>query len=239
MQHRRDTVRIRLRFVFHVSAILLLLAAAYLIWQWRASPEWVIGADILPLVLGFLIGGVLLLVVARRAPALDGIRIAVGASWALTVVLLGAMLFMLVRGCLAVFPPVPSDDELIARFTQHRTDFERLAGLLDNESYLRIVNPDSGCLTIDRVSIDEGQDPLCDQYMRLFRTLGLHWAYVDGPPVYLTVYAEGLLPGIRKGYMYAPDPSGILGAWVDDTQIKGVGSPRFNEFDDGWFIFLW
>ena len=128
---------------------------------------------------------------------------------------------------------------LIRQYAAHSAEFNRLAEMFAVENELVVVYADSGrCSTVERQTIESGENKRCDEYVQLFRSLGVDWAYVDDTPVYLSVYSEGLLPGLRKGFVYAPAATVLNGVIQTDTKYHGRSGVIYVPLGDGWYIFL-
>lgn len=75
----------------------------------------------------------------------------------------------------------PTDEQLIANFSQHQAEFKQLAELLLAEKDISVVLPLEHQCRIDypRSGKDLG-DGNCPEYMQLFNLLGLKFAQIDG-----------------------------------------------------------
>lgn len=184
---------------------------------------------------------------SRNTPSLRSIVRVIGAA----LVVIGVKLVLIVAGgaitivlsCLVLFfvlgPHAPSDRQMINQYAEQRAEFDRLAEMFTVENELALVYPDSGrCETVERQLIEPRENEKCDEYVQLFRSLEIGWAYVDGAPVYLRVYSEGLLPGTRKGFVYAPDATALRGVIQTDTKYHGQSGVKNVPLGDDWYIFL-
>jgi hypothetical protein len=125
-------------------------------------------------------------------------------------------------------------------YNEHKTEFDRLADMfIAEKDFLLVYGIYGRCETIDRTSIPAGENEKCAEYVRLFKSLEIDWAYINRTPVYLSVYTWGLTGhGLTKGYMFAPDTSTLSGVMVKDTGTRGNQMPRYKKIDENWFIFF-
>ena len=113
--------------------------------------------------------------------SLSNVSRALGATLALSVVsiILGIALL-----CVILFfasgPQPPTDRRLLDHYTLHKTEFGQLAEMFTVEEELLLVYPDDRqCETVGRQHVEAGYSERCDEYLRLFRSLELGWAYVS------------------------------------------------------------
>jgi hypothetical protein len=125
-------------------------------------------------------------------------------------------------------------------YVQHKAEFARLAEMLAAERELLLVYPETErCETLDRRHIRTGESERCDEYLRLFASLELSWAYVDREPVRLAVYRWGLTGhGLTKGFLYTTDPAHLDGVLVENTGTYGNPMPRHSQVDENWHIYF-
>lgn len=174
--------------------------------------------------------------------SLSNVSRALGATLALSVVsiILGIALL-----CVVLFfasgPQPPTDRRLLDHYTLHKTEFSQLAEMFTVEEELLLVYPDDRqCETVGRQHVEAGYSERCDEYLRLFRSLELGWAYIDSEPVYLSAYKWGLTGGhgLRKGFVYTTDPSHLRGEIAESTETRGSPLPRHRQIDENWYIYL-
>lgn len=169
------------------------------------------------------------------------VLVKIGVKFALIV---GVGIVAIVLLCLILFigsgPRVPSDKQMLNHYAEHKSEFDRLAEMFAVEDELSLVYSGSGrCETNERQPIEPGENDKCDEYVRLFRSLEIGWAYVDGAPVRLSFYTWGLTGhGLTKGFLYATDLSGLGGIVVKNTATRGNPTPRYREIDENWYIFF-
>jgi hypothetical protein len=137
-------------------------------------------------------------------------------------------------------PHEPSDQRMLDYYTQHQTEFDRLAAMLSTENELSLVYAESAsCETVDRKPVLASESNKCNEYVHLFKALEIDWAYVDRAPVYLGVCTWGMTGhGLTKGYLFATDPSSLTGVMVDNTGTRGNQMPRYRKLDENWYIFF-
>ena len=137
-------------------------------------------------------------------------------------------------------PHPPPDRRMHSHYVQHKAEFGRLAEMLATERDLLLVYPDSGqCETLDRRHVRAGESERCDEYLRLFRSLELGWAYVGREPVRLAIYRWGLTGhGLTKGFLYTTGPALLDGVSVENTAVRGNPMPRHRQVDENWYIYF-
>ena len=156
----------------------------------------------------------------------------------LVAVLFLAGLYTPPLGHLGPFPP--PDRRMHTHYVQHEAEFARLAEMLATESDLLLVYPEDGhCETLDRRHVRAGENERCDEYLRLFTSLELSWAYIDREPVRLAIYRWGLTGySLTKGYLYTTNPALLDGASVENTAAPGNPMPRHSQVDENWYIYF-
>ena len=137
-------------------------------------------------------------------------------------------------------PQPPPDSRMRSHYAQHKAEFARLAEMLAHERELLLVYPGSGqCETVDRHHVQAGESERCDEYLRLFASLELSWAYVDREPVRLAIYRWGLTGhGLTKGFLYTTEPALLDGMLVENTGTRGNPMPRYSQVDEHWYIYF-
>ena len=106
-----------------------------------------------------------------------------------------------------------SDADLKRQFLAHRTDFEKLVTMLQEDSHLTRIAPDFTWLD-DNVAWprkDIGVSAVrWDEYRGLFRAVGAPLGLIRDPDtarVFIPIVSEGLVPtGHCKGLVYSPKP---------------------------------
>jgi hypothetical protein len=132
----------------------------------------------------------------------------------------------------------PSDQELIDNYYQHREQFNLLAQMLQNETYLLVIFPDGEgrCQTEGQKLILASEHDRCQEYVRLFDLLGLEWAYTGQEPLWMPVSFSGLsVSGSTKGYLYSTERPDEL---VDDTDAHRRLGIVFRHIEGNWYIFF-
>lgn len=143
----------------------------------------------------------------------------------------------------SLFHVHPSDEKLISNFYEHNEEFEQLAKMLISENEIEVIFPDtSKCQISNRKMINSADSLSCANYIKIFRTLGLDWAYTKlwagNENLWLTVSASGLsVSGSSKGYYYSSvgiPPSAVLSENTD----KAKGQEVFHHIKGNWYIFI-
>ncbi len=143
----------------------------------------------------------------------------------------------------SLFHVHPSDEKLISNFYEHKEEFEQLAKMLISENEIEVIYPDtSECQISNREIINSADSLSCANYIRIFQTLGLNWAYTNlwagNENLWLTVSASGLsVSGSSKGYYYSSvdiPPSTALSENTDKTK----GQEVFRHIEGNWYIFI-
>lgn len=178
-------------------------------------------------------------------------RIVVWVATLVVMVVLGGIGFVVMLLAVYLFagPQMPSDKAMLNHYEQHKTEFARLGELLYGEVELSSVTPSTGqWVTQERQVLESGDNARCDQYIDLFNKIELNEARVGGHggdsvddtyyPRAFSVYSKGMLPGISKGYVYAPDATKLFGVIQSDTKYHDQSGIRYVSLGDGWYIFL-
>jgi hypothetical protein len=134
----------------------------------------------------------------------------------------------------------PSDEQLIDNFTQHRAEFDQLAQMLIEEQELFVIFPDDPgkCQIKDQKLIKATDNSKCNDFVQLFKRLGLEWAYSGSEPLRLPVSFSGIsVSGSTKGYYYSSDPSALSSEIVSNTD-KASGQSVYRHIEGNWYIFL-
>ena len=96
----------------------------------------------------------------------------------------------------------PSDEQLIVNYNQHKAEFNQLAQMLINEKTLLIIfhKGNGTCQVENQKLINVASDEKCYEFVKLFKSLGLDWAYGGSEPLWLPVSHYGLsVSGSSKG----------------------------------------
>lgn len=143
----------------------------------------------------------------------------------------------------SLFHVHPSDEKLISNFYEHSEEFEQLAKMLILENEIEVIYPDTSTCQISNQKMINSADSLsCANYIKIFRTLGLDWAYTQlwagNENLWLTVSWSGLsVSGSTKGYYYSMvgiPPSAVLSENTD----KAKSREAFHYIEGNWYIFL-
>lgn len=138
----------------------------------------------------------------------------------------------------AARPRPPTDEQMIDYYRQHRAEFGILEDRLSAASTEMAVFPDSGQCQIGQQMIEAKDNEQCAEFVTLFRSLDLEWAYVGDAPLYFPVYNWGLsVSALRKGYFYATHPSQLPGVDVLETTQGPCRYPCIRRIDENWYIY--
>lgn len=161
------------------------------------------------------------------------VLVAIVASVVLT---LGALCLI---ACFASIPHPPTDEQMMDYYVQHKAEFGLLEDKLSAVTTTMAVFPDSAQCQIDQQMIETKDNEQCAEFVALFRSLDLEWAYVGHVPLYLPVYNWGLtVSALRKGYFYATHPSQLWDGEIVKTTQGPCRYPCFRQIDDNWYIYL-
>lgn len=161
----------------------------------------------------------------------------------LLVTIVAGVVLTLAAVCLIAYfssmPNPPTDDQMMDYYRQHKAEFGLLANKLSAMSTTMVIFPDSAQCQVGQQMIETKDNEQCAEFIALFRSLDLEWAYVGHVPLYLPVYNWGLtVSALRKGYFYATHPSQLWeGEMVETTQAP-CRHPCFRQIDDNWYIYL-
>ena len=137
---------------------------------------------------------------------------------------------------------VPTDEEMITKYTQHKSEFNQLAQTLVADTRIKSIRPSSNaCIDFDQQRIAAETDQNCAKLVKGFNSLGIKDSYGDNDTVYFVIATAGLsVSGIRRGYVYTIDPISfhsrkeIVEATGKDCQVL----PCYRQIDDNWYVYL-
>ena len=144
---------------------------------------------------------------------------------------------------------LPSDATLEREFAAHRSTFERLATMAEEDRRVVRIAPDFTWLE-DNLAWPRPDSKLgfsverWNQYRQIFRELSLDVGTnrrMDKPGVlFLIASAKGLVTGgSDKGYAFSQKPPGPLHESLDSfPQGSTSGAPSFKHLDGNWYLYL-
>ena len=129
-------------------------------------------------------------------------------------------------------PPLPSDRQLVTRFTAHRTQFERLRQLWLSDPTLNTDPSASKSLGRLQALMDElGVYDITSGDYATFATS-------DSGMVVITMAARGLVnAGSEKGYVWAAKRPSPLVANTGDRAGSALQGARFHHLQGDWYVY--
>ena len=134
--------------------------------------------------------------------------------------------------------PLPTDQELISNFKQHRAGFDRLRDMVMQDKGLLIITNDR-TWPEDPQAAGVSQSRIAE-YRALLKELGIHGglsASVDRTTIQLTSASRGFVThGSEKGYEYASEP--IRTYLVPNLELLSKGGLGWRPIEDGWYLYF-
>lgn len=246
-----------LRYVVFAGGIILLLASAFLAYEWFTTDRWAMGYGYLKWILGFACAGGILVFWGRKSWKQKrlGSRLlgplAIVVAFVVTLAFAFMCLFVFIIASPVSSSPPPTDRQMIDNFTENRSDFETLVEMMvedTNEVALFKVHRD-----YVKYYESEQEDTVDQRRIQEYRTLLkklnlLSIAYYQHreESFVITAYAAGGIPdeGIYKGYEYFPGglPARFEAALVDsleyDPKTYEPGTSLYREIDGNWYLWF-
>jgi|WetSurMetagenome_2_1015567.scaffolds.fasta_scaffold100465_2 hypothetical protein len=137
-----------------------------------------------------------------------------------------------------ILSQTPKDEVLLNNFYAHRTDFDQIIQMLEEEQDLRFIDPDNGSCQWGSQIVDQSQNLRCKEYIRLSKKIGLIGT-IPGPRGFhmLPVWYDktAMLDAREKGYVYQVEQRSCR--LVTSTDVEG--NHCLNRHIEGkWYIFF-
>ena len=166
--------------------------------------------------------------------------------------LIGAGLFVVafLASTLLFQPPLhPSDQEMIDYFNKHRTDFDRLVYMAEEDDSVRRIYPHSVMLNDFRMWPDNTQEGFSNerfnQYRSVFAQLseyGINMLYHIGDQIQIPgSIASSELDNLEsivvvKGYVYSVKEPALLVSSLDEMGFDSEGT-YYRRINDRWYLY--
>ncbi|HYX72053.1 MAG TPA: hypothetical protein VE732_04725 [Nitrososphaera sp.] len=139
--------------------------------------------------------------------------------------------------------PHKSDEELIANFQAHRSEFNQLLEMISQDKGLQRVD-DNWTRPENPQTIGISQERI-DAYRKLFGSAGVprgFYAFHDEGVFEFIASAQGLaVSGSSKGYIYSTNPLTRVVANLDNYHLlenKPYGYPIYRHIEGNWYLFF-
>jgi hypothetical protein len=154
---------------------------------------------------------------------------------------LGVVLGIGLLGLSCLASPNPSDDELLARYYDHRAGFDEIADRLLRPDGPDWLDPSSGKCSRRKLGLSTNNDPECARLLQLTRELG---SFVtirierDRGSVTLTVPPSTISLSGEKGYWYGKaQPPGIMVVTGDLDHLQQKGDYFLRRIEGNWYLY--